>query len=142
MEEQLFQVTEDTWAIVLGLAVRPHSPATVPAEALFTGWVEIAGAWKGRLLVGCSESLTRRFASIMYAKPAAELAEQHCRDALGELANIIAGNVKALLPGDTEISPPTVTEEAGAWHVPDAGQVSEVAVDCEGELVRVAFCVL
>ena len=46
----------------------------------------------------------------MFSVPEGELGDEDLRDALGELTNMVGGNIKTLLPGSEFISLPTVIE--------------------------------
>ena len=65
--------------------------------------------------------MSREIAGRMFSIAPEEVKEDDIRDALSELANIIAGNVKALLPAPSHLSLPTYL---GGRDVPD--------IDCEG----------
>jgi chemotaxis protein CheX len=62
------------------------------------------------------------------------------RDALGELTNVIGGNVKALFPGPSRISLPTVAVgsdyEVG---VVDTTAVTSVSFTCDGHPMLVTL---
>ena len=55
------------------------------------------------------------------------------QDAVGELANMTGGNVKALLPMTCRLSLPRVVEGTGHTTRPPGGElVTTVAFDCQG----------
>jgi chemotaxis protein CheX len=82
----------------------------VPDEERLTGCVHITGEWRGAVLVEASDELSREAASAMFATPVADLSADEIADSLGELANMIGGNVKSLLPGPSTLSTPTVAQ--------------------------------
>ena len=56
------------------------------------------------------------------------------RDAVGELANMIGGNVKALLPGPSRLSLPALIENADYQGIAQESRMqSRQAFSCEGE---------
>lgn len=60
-------------------------------------------------------------------------------DAFGELANMIGGNLKCLLPEPSQLSLPTVS--LGAAHVvtvPGAGLLEHVELECDGDRLHIA----
>lgn len=86
-----------------------HLVLTDPREGMrAAGCVQVTGAWEGAVLVFCAEELAGAFAAAMFGTPAQEVTDDEVRDALGELANMVAGNVKAQLPSQTQLSLPTV----------------------------------
>ncbi|MBC8069835.1 MAG: chemotaxis protein CheX [Deltaproteobacteria bacterium] len=72
--------------------------------------VGIAGQWDGAVIVACSPATATELASIMFDVPASEVSTENLEDTLGELANMVGGNVKALLPPPCLLSLPTVVE--------------------------------
>jgi chemotaxis protein CheX len=71
-----------------------------------TGIVNIEGAWRGAVVVRCPYALAALVTAAMLESEAVSLDD--VRDALGELTNMVAGNLKALLPEPSTISLPTV----------------------------------
>jgi CheY-specific phosphatase CheX len=68
------------------------------AEAQFTALVGLAGNICGVLSIRCSEEAARIMASKMLGMPPDEV-DKDSLDALGEIANMIAGNFKGKLSG-------------------------------------------
>jgi CheY-specific phosphatase CheX len=80
-----------------------------------TTQVRFGGAWQGTLFVQCTtdgaKQLARLFAGNEYS---GDFEADECRDVMGELANIVAGNLKVLLPKGTQVSYPEAIEGAAA----------------------------
>jgi hypothetical protein len=78
----------------------------VPDGAVFAR-VSVAGPWNGDVVVSCArqtaDALTR---ALLRTAPDEELGVEDVEDALGELANVLGGNVKAALPGPSQLSLP------------------------------------
>jgi chemotaxis protein CheX len=112
--EDVGRLVESVWAAVLDLEVRPGEPgasatgALPGGEDLLTGRVPITGAWEGRVLLACAQALAREAAGRMFGVPPGEVTAEQVHDALGELTNVVGGNVKALLPGMSRLGLPTV----------------------------------
>jgi chemotaxis protein CheX len=70
--------------------------------------IEITGAWNGTACLSCSEAAGRHAASVMFAMQDDEVSDEEISDAIGELINVVGGNIKSLLPGPTEMSLPAV----------------------------------
>lgn len=103
------QVTENVFETMLATAVTMLEGATEAApHAEFTAAIFYAGLWKGALLVECSEQQARAWSSKIMEIP--EPTSEDARDGLGELTNILAGNLKPLLPPGVSISTPSVVE--------------------------------
>lgn len=75
-----------------------------------TGVVHIAGGFAGALHLSCARQLVVWAASKMFNRPGEDISADDLRDALGELTNMTAGNLKSRLPGTSTISLPTVVE--------------------------------
>jgi chemotaxis protein CheX len=106
------EVVQNVWSTMLGLNVSSIRPDTLGrAHASFvTGCVQITGAWQGAVTVDCSGGLARRVAAIMFGQETVLVTSEQISDAIGELTNVIGGNIKSLLPGPSQLSLPAVTE--------------------------------
>jgi len=71
--------------------------------------VYYAGAWKGALLLECSSAQAMDWAA-RFLSLAPPISLDDVRDSLGELTNVIAGNLKPLLPPGVGISLPCVVQ--------------------------------
>jgi hypothetical protein len=80
-------------------------PQMVRAEISFKG------AWKGQVMLQIEPALAREMAALMMCKDPEETADTETFDAVGELANIIAGNLRPLMPGYRAMTLPRVTQE-------------------------------
>jgi chemotaxis protein CheX len=125
-EDEITTVAGDIWLTVLGLglmATGPNRGVPFPDDVL-TSSVSIDGSWHGAVLLQCSKHFAKRAACLMFGL-----------DALGELANMISGNVKALLPGPCRLSLPVVLE--GSAEASSTGSVVERQLwfDCEADLI-------
>ncbi|WP_426511979.1 chemotaxis protein CheX [Dactylosporangium sp. McL0621] len=73
-----------------------------------TAGVSIAGAWNGHVLLRCRADGAAAIAAAMLEMPAGSVRPEDVVDAAGELMNIIAGNVKSLLPQPSVVALPQV----------------------------------
>lgn len=97
---------------MLGCSAVPADGANLSEDSRFTAAVHYVGAWKGALVVECSAAQAGRWAErLMPIDPPAT--EEDARDGLGELTNVIAGNLKPLLPGGVSLSMPSVIDGPG-----------------------------
>jgi hypothetical protein len=91
------------------LLVEPVLPVEdqppVPADTMGSS-VEVRGAFCGRVTVACSAALARVVASRMFGGTDANVTSAEVVDAIREIANVIAGNVKGLLPVPSDIGLP------------------------------------
>lgn len=99
-------VLEEVWRSFLG----EEEPLLPGAPGLLeTGWsaaVTVSGAWEGMISVelptAMAEEVTRRMLAVDSTP------DEDVADAVGELVNMIGGNVKALMPGPSALSLPVV----------------------------------
>jgi chemotaxis protein CheX len=103
-------VVDEVWSSFLG-AEDPLLPSA-PGE-LNVGWsaaVTISGEWHGMVSVelptGLAEEVARRMLAIPESEPTT--LDEDIADAVGELVNMIGGNVKSLMPGPSALSLPVV----------------------------------
>jgi chemotaxis protein CheX len=81
------------------------------------------------VLVSCPEALAQRVAGVMFDTEAAS--DDEIRDALGEVANMTAGNVKALVESYCRLSLPMVAEgKELAISIPGSKVVAQATFDC------------
>lgn len=128
-------VVESVFTELLDLRAQPTaSPSVVSGPALRAS-VRISGAWQGMVVVDCPEELARRTAAAMWGGRPRDRAQM--ADAIGELANMIAGNVKVLLPGPSRLSLPAVADDPAATSVPPGGVIAGATVACDGQPLTV-----
>ena len=110
-QDQVRSVVLTVWSTQLGLEIRNVEEAFGAGKVeTLTAVIHVSGDFHGGIRVECGRGLIRRAASIMFSMPAEDLTLDDERDVIGELTNVIAGNVKALLPGTNSISLPTIVD--------------------------------
>ena len=140
-DEDVFHIAEDVWSSVLGLdlRVRTSGDSAGGGGSVLIGSLQITGAWEGVMSLECSSAMARRAAAIMMGVEAERTTPDDVRDALGELANMICGHVKVLLPSPSRQSLPSVTEgRVGVEGASDLRPAYQLAFECQGEPVRVS----
>jgi chemotaxis protein CheX len=107
-DEQIEVIVQAIWSTLVDVAIQPGGDGAGPSDAsTVTGIINVDGAWHGAVLVRCPLALASLVTAAMFQGDEDPTFEEVC-DALGELTNIVAGNVKALLPQPSSISLPTV----------------------------------
>lgn len=86
----------EVFDIMLGTSLQHYTPAPVPDDDAFTALVGLAGSLCGVLTIRCANQSARLMASKMLGMPPEEV-DNDSWDALGEVANMIAGNFKGKL---------------------------------------------
>jgi chemotaxis protein CheX len=133
-DEQIAGITQDVWSSFVGTVIGSAAEeVALDAVDVTVGCVAVTGDWKGCVLLACPKQLARTAASAMFDLPAEQLTGDEIADALGELTNMVAGNIKSLLPGPSRLSIPVVMVGASSTvRMPSAVLVNTVSLACEG----------
>jgi CheY-specific phosphatase CheX len=136
VEDEILEIAQSIWMSILDLPIELADCSRESMKALntrtLTGCVHLTGEWDGAVLLYCTEELAGRAASIMFATDVAELSVEEIQDALGELTNMTAGNIKPLLSGNSRLSLPSVVEGLDYnLIVPGSRVFREVGLTCE-----------
>lgn len=112
IEDQIRQLTPAIWDAVLRLPLQ-EEPAPAPSHnRVVSACVHITGAWNGAVALSCEIDFATRAAGIMFDLGDKAPSTADMQDALGELTNMIGGNIKALLPEPCHLSLPSAVEGA------------------------------
>jgi len=111
-KESLAAITVMVYETMLGIDVAAGDGWTMEPE--FTAAVHYAGAWQGAMLLSCTKRQAYLWAGRLMQLDGPVDNEEDARDGLGELANMLAGNLKPLLPPGVGLSLPLVA--AGRGH--------------------------
>ena len=108
-EATIQSIAEEAWLALVGEEeyLLPL-PGGHPDDAI-SSWVEVVGPWTGSVVITTARSTAGELARCLlkdHAPPVIE--DEDVEDALGELANVIGGNVKAVLPGPAVLGLPEV----------------------------------
>jgi chemotaxis protein CheX len=130
-EEQLRGIVWQVWTAYLdsepGVRTAPEpGPDADPAEV--TASVGISGACNGLTVMRCSRSSAAMIAGAMLDIEPATAHVDDLTDAVGELVNILAGNVKSLLPQPSHLSLPQVVVGTATVVWPGTAVVEAVEI--------------
>jgi chemotaxis protein CheX len=107
---ELAQIVESVFAAMLGIeAVECETPWFPGADRL-TSAVHLAGDWNGAVLLECDRRQACRFAGRFLSMDPSDTVDDVVRDVLGELANMIGGNLKCVLGRGILLSMPSVMD--------------------------------
>lgn len=109
-ETELRQISEDTWKIVLGDELEPRAETIAPAaiDDCIAATAQIAGDWQLAVVIYGSAAMARHAATVMFGTAQEDDKPEDVQDAMCELVNIVAGNVKGVLSGSSHLSLPTL----------------------------------
>ncbi len=108
--DDLTRIVHDVFETMLGLEIQPSVEPWRPARDRLTGAVYLAGAWKGAVLLECDHSQAFHLTNRLMSLPLPTAIDDDVRDTMGELANMIGGNLKSVLPHGVVLSMPSVVE--------------------------------
>jgi chemotaxis protein CheX len=121
--DDLISITDQVWESFLDPeGVNPLLPSIADGGLDVAAAVSVTGAWRGHVVIECSTAASHHAAAALLGVGDDDVTDADVADALGELANIIGGNVKALLPEPSALSLPYVVNAAGA-HWPSVTEV-------------------
>lgn len=125
--DDLAAITSEVWAAFLladgADALTATAPPAEPGPVVHAA-VEVTGAWSGRVSLALSDGAAALAARTMLG--AAEVAAADVADAVGELANMVGGNVKSLVPAPSTLGLPVVGADAGVVR---SGETEECRAD-------------
>ena len=107
---EVFRIVRNV-GVMLGLDFDPVSASNgwpLPGQRAA---IDIGGAWTGRVFVECTEIVARRLGVGFLGIPEEELEAEDLQDAMAEVANVVAGQIKQLLPQPATMSLPFVPLE-------------------------------
>jgi chemotaxis protein CheX len=108
-EETVQSIAQEAWSALVGDdEFLVPLPGGLPDDAL-SSWVDVAGPWNGIVVLTCGRSTAEQLSRELLKQHAPPVLEaEDVADALGELANVVGGNVKAVLPGPSVLGLPEV----------------------------------
>jgi len=125
--EVVTEVTRAVWETAIGMGVEEVPDAPESEESLQVG-VDISGEWTGKVVVTLPSRLAKAATAAMLECSEGDASPADVRDAVGEIANMIGGNIKSVLPGPSKLSLPHVFHEHDATR-----STLRVWFDCRGE---------
>jgi hypothetical protein len=102
-------IADASWLALVGVdELLVPLPAPLPAEVL-SAWVEVVGPWTGAVVITMGRRAAAELTRCLLGAHAPEvLEEEDVVDALGEMANVVGGNVKGVLPAPSVLGLPEV----------------------------------
>lgn len=143
LTQELTPRVQEVWNSMLGLDLQSSDqslPSTTPGVNRWSGCIALSGETRGAVTVSCMEPMAKLAAAAMFGMDAADTTAAEIQDAIGELANIVGGQTKAVLGGACTLGLPMVVEgESFEATVPHSHSVVVLHFLCEGHPVEVAI---
>lgn len=137
-KHDIIAIIQQVFETMLGLSIVDCGDC---AEELSSGQVSMAticisGGWNGIVVLQCTRKIADKVAQVMFQMDAESISSDETKDALGEIINMIGGNLKALLPGPSSLSLPNVVLGTDcSWDVPGGKTLFTAGMQCDGELL-------
>ena len=126
-------IVRAVWGSFFHLSLLSDRSARLGIDSTVTGCVQIDGAWRGAVLIQCPLPLASTLTAAMFEADRVPPMED-VRDAIGELTNMVAGNIKSLLPERCTISLPAVALGSDQhFTVVGTEAVTSVSFLCDGQ---------
>lgn len=84
-----------------------------PVHGELHSFVRFTGSWMGMVSIECTRMQARHFAGRFLSLPVEGMDDRIACDVLGELTNMMAGNLKPLFASDIQLSTATVSSGKG-----------------------------
>jgi chemotaxis protein CheX len=108
-EETVQSIAQEAWSALVGEdEFLVPLPGGLPDDAV-SSWVDVRGPWNGAVVITTGRSTAEQLSRELLKEHAPPvLDDEDIEDGLGELANVVGGNVKAVLPGPSVLGLPEV----------------------------------
>jgi chemotaxis protein CheX len=110
LPSQLSQIVESVFETMLNLEATEGGTPWFPSEDRLTATVHLSGVWSGAVLLECDRRQACRFAGHFLSMNPPDNVDDVVRDVLGELVNMIGGNMKSVLSRGIGLSMPSVVD--------------------------------
>jgi len=107
---ELAQIVEYVFRTMVCLEVTESNQPWNPGGDRLTASIHLAGDWKGALALECGRNQACAFAARFLSIEKPEIVDDVVRDVLGEMSNMIGGNLKCVLAGGLKLSIPSVVD--------------------------------
>lgn len=138
-QDDLTSVVDQVWETFIATD-EPLLPAEL--DGLPDEWnavVTIDGDWSGSVAMAMTDRAARIVAAGMLGMSVdEEMADEDIADAVGELINVVGGNVKSLLGGHSQLSLPVVAT-GHVVHPGDAVEVGRIERSIQTEAVALVI---
>jgi chemotaxis protein CheX len=112
-KHDLEAVVGSVFSTMMGMDASPSADPCPASAGLLTAAVYLTGQWEGAAFIHCYPPQACDFAGRFVGMPPADAVDDEVRDVMGELANMVAGNLKCTFCPGIRISVPSVVDGRG-----------------------------
>lgn len=125
--EVVEQLVQDLFSGLLGeCEALPYAAPHDGSPLGVTASVSVTGGWSGHVVFACSEDVGRHIAAGLLMSEPGDINDEDLSDAMGEVANVIGGNVKSVMPGPSKLSLPVAIIGSASERRPGAVETTRV----------------
>jgi chemotaxis protein CheX len=106
------QIVQGVFETMLKYQTEPATDSYVAAGDIVNSAIFFAGSWQGAVLLECSQAQAFFFTALLMRITKPTCMDDDVRDSMGEIINMIGGNLKSVLPHGVGLSMPSVLEGA------------------------------
>ena len=123
-EATIESIAGEAWIALVGEdEVLVPVPGDLPEDTL-SAWVDVVGPWTGSVVLTTGRRTAEELTRALLREHSPEVLEdEDVADAFGEIANVVGGNVKAVLPGPSVLGLPEVGTAPEPGHPADICRV-------------------
>lgn len=134
LEKEIQEYTQMVCSTLLGFEVQPL-PGTyqLPMTETVSSSVQVTGKWNGAIILSMPSPLVNTLTEVMFSCEPGKASIEDKMDAVGELINMIGGNIKALLPEPSALSVPLLALEGHSLYFPSTKLVTHCQFECNGK---------
>ncbi len=137
--ESQIMVTQQVFSLMAGMEVYPTATALPETDMFLESVLNYLSVCKGSLVLECSAPVAFAFTERLMNVPTPTHFSEDVKDSMGELVNMIGGNLKGLLSVDTVLSAPLVFHDKHAPMPQDRPKLSCIDFDSEFGLFRLSL---
>lgn len=108
--DDVSKIVESVFETMMNISVSRGDASGQPVGDRVTASVFLEGDWNGAVSLECNRTQAYLFAGAFLAMDPPDAMDDDVRDVLGELANIVGGNIKSVIAAETRLSMPSVVE--------------------------------
>jgi len=108
-EATIQSIAEEAWSALVGEEEYLVPLLGDPVQDAISSWVDVVGPWNGSVVITTARTTAEELSRCLLKEHAPPVIDdEDIEDGLGELANVVGGNVKAVLPGPSALGLPEV----------------------------------